>query len=457
MGNCISQPRRRSTSYYPPQVLKAATVTATRYREKDRSTYISPSTKHEDGSFHSSSSDPETKEKCVSESTHTFASAMQGHTTKVDIEGDSTPTPSSTNPGHQDDEKDSTHAFTSAQQGGQPHTSFTGRIESDAINLPPPTSPHSAAIRNEGAGSIHPHSHTNSTHEDHGNGTSNSTSHQEICSTHPLPCIKNETGSTQPSATTCASSDRHFSTGNNNASIISPSQTGNRENSAQSHNAKLVSCKPGKPVATDVTSTSVDIEWAMPELSAENVVRCTILYRCASDPDDRWREQKANGASEIVTVSGLTGKGTYYFKVQAEFEDGVRSESDISDPVTILESVTLKNVIERAWEARIKWYWIGIQLEMEATDLDVIRITNNDRPDSCFREMIMKWLKLTGGSWKKLIGALNHKSVDHHELARSLATEIGLTEAYKNAESDAIPDEPGRYNYNSKYNIASND
>ena len=385
---------------------------------------------------------PETKENCVSESTHTSTLAMQGHATKVNVEGESTPTPSSTNPGDQEYEKESTHAFTSAQ-GGHLHTSFTGRIESDTINLPPPTSPHSAAIRDKGA--VPPS--TNSTHEDDGNAISKSAPHQESCSTHPLPCIKNETGSTQPSAPIYASSEGHFSTGNN-ATSISPNKIGNTENGAQSHtmsSAKLVSCKPGKPVATDVTSTSVDIKWAMPELSTENVVRYTILYRCASDPDDRWREQKAKGASKKVIVSGLTGKGTYYFKVQLEFEDGVLSESDISEPVTMLGSVyMLKNVIERAWEARIKWYWIGIQLEMEATDLNVISKTNNDRPDDCFREMIMKWIELTGGSLRKLINALNHKSVNHHELARSLATEIGLTGAYKNAESDVISDEPGR-------------
>ena len=445
MGNCISRPCCRSTSYYPSQVRSSRKAT-TGTHKKNRSTYASHSAKMEDGFIHSySSSNPE-KEKCDSESSHTSTLAQQGTSiqasfqTKFNTEGDSAYPPSHTSSAHHDHEDDSTHISTSVQQGALTHTFFTARIEGDSTHLPPSITPHPITV-NEGTDSNHLPP-PNSIHEDDCN------IHQESGSTHPSLSIKSEMGSTQPSVPMCASSEGHSSTEKkkDNFMNISSSQTGNSESSSHPHfmtSAKLVSCKPGKPVATDITGTSVDLKWTKPEQSAKNIICYTIFYHCASDPDDQWREQKVGSAEERATVSGLTGKNVYYFKVQSEFEDGVQSESDVSEPITSLESITLKNMIERAWKARIKWYWIGLQLEVEATDLDVIRITNNDRPDTCFREMIKKWLNLTGGSWRKLIDALNHKSVDHHELAQSLATEIGLTVAYKNA--DVMPDAPGKY------------
>ena len=205
-----------------------------------------------------------------------------------------------------------------------------------------------------------------------------------------------------------------------------------------SHNesVKAIVCcsKPGKPRAINITSESIEIEWTKPEQGAKTVNSYKIFYHSASDPDNQWRELIASGAEERVTLSGLTGKSIYYFKVQSVCKDNSHSESDISEPITTLESITLKNVIDRAWEARIKWYRIGLQLEIEASDLDIIN-KSYEKPDGCFMEMIQQWLHNTGGSWIKLIDALSHKSVGYNKLAKSVAASLGLSATSENQDN----------------------
>ena len=208
----------------------------------------------------------------------------------------------------------------------------------------------------------------------------------------------------------------------------------------------IITGEPEKPLAIDITSeiTSerVKVELAKPEQGAQSVRSYTVYYRSSNDPEDHWERQEVNGTEERLTVSGLTVDNDYHFKIHSECEDGSQSVSDISEPIKTLK-LDVKNVTERAWEARLKWYWIGLQLGMKANGLDVIKENNNEKADKCFLEMITTWLNQTGGSWRKLIDALNCKSVDYCELAKSIAAKIGLTVAYE--YPDVSSDENGKY------------
>ena len=53
----------------------------------------------------------------------------------------------------------------------------------------------------------------------------------------------------------------------------------------------------------------------------------------------------------------------------------------------------LRKVQRVTWEARAKWYNIGLELEINPGTLDVIQGNNRDI-DDCFRAMLTSWLKM---------------------------------------------------------------
>ena len=83
-----------------------------------------------------------------------------------------------------------------------------------------------------------------------------------------------------------------------------------------------------------------------------------------------------------------------------------------------LTSSDIPKVLENVWEARQKWYSIGIQLKLKASDLDVIRQQgNNNGPDDFVIEMVKIWLRQEGATWEALIDALKHETVGYPILA----------------------------------------
>jgi hypothetical protein len=75
-------------------------------------------------------------------------------------------------------------------------------------------------------------------------------------------------------------------------------------------------------------------------------------------------------------------------------------------------------VQSKAWNARSKWYNIGLQLGLKADDLDCIH-----GPDS-FTEMLKQWLRQESieKTWDKLMKALRSETVHYGSLADSIAT-----------------------------------
>lgn len=80
----------------------------------------------------------------------------------------------------------------------------------------------------------------------------------------------------------------------------------------------------------------------------------------------------------------------------------------------------LCDIQDELWDARSKWYNIGLGLLLAASDLDVIDKDKGDI-DAKFRSMILKWLR--GGeqcTWEVLCKALSARSVDQTILARTI-------------------------------------
>ncbi len=187
----------------------------------------------------------------------------------------------------------------------------------------------------------------------------------------------------------------------------------------------IMPSKPGQPRAIKVSDSSIDLEWSKPEQGAQNILSYTVCYRSISesDPPDKWSEMGT--PCEKIILSNLAEQTTFvcYVKVCPKLTvsrtDGVDGESDISEPIRTLPRLSEKNIIDLAWEARVKWYHIGIQLRQKTTDLDVIGKEKHD--GTCFTRVIIEWLRKGKATWKELIDALNHKTVGFSNLADKIA------------------------------------
>ena len=87
-----------------------------------------------------------------------------------------------------------------------------------------------------------------------------------------------------------------------------------------------------------------------------------------------------------------------------------------------LTSGDLKKVLDSLWEARTKWFHIGIQLDMKISHLKVIRNDYHDEADLCFTEMLTDWLKRMNPppTWEALVDALKSQTVGYEQLADTI-------------------------------------
>ena len=82
----------------------------------------------------------------------------------------------------------------------------------------------------------------------------------------------------------------------------------------------------------------------------------------------------------------------------------------------------LGDVLEAVWEARSKWYNIGLKLGISPGTLDSIGKANNQNPDDCLTAMIKDWLRSgrPEPSWTELAKALKSPMVGYAQLAEQL-------------------------------------
>ena len=172
-----------------------------------------------------------------------------------------------------------------------------------------------------------------------------------------------------------------------------------------------------------MSDNSIDLEWSKPEQGTQNILSYTVFYHstCESDSSDEWSEICT--PYEKVTLSNLSEGTTYtcYINVcpKHTYSNKIGEKSCVSEPIRTLLSLNEKNAINLAWDARIKWYFIGIQLGQKTTDLDVISKERKD--DICFTRMITEWVRKGKATWNELINALNHKTVGFSNLADTIA------------------------------------
>ena len=78
-------------------------------------------------------------------------------------------------------------------------------------------------------------------------------------------------------------------------------------------------------------------------------------------------------------------------------------------------------VMEKLWDARTKWYYIGVQFGITVSDLDVIEMEPKSDVTEMFRKMIMTWLKKGENcTWRTVYDALKHCTVEQQRIAENL-------------------------------------
>ena len=78
----------------------------------------------------------------------------------------------------------------------------------------------------------------------------------------------------------------------------------------------------------------------------------------------------------------------------------------------------LAEVVNEVFDARAKWYDIGLNLKVPVSTLETIRAQYRDNPQDCLREMLMVWLKMDPQpTWKALVDALRRRMVGEARLA----------------------------------------
>ena len=90
-----------------------------------------------------------------------------------------------------------------------------------------------------------------------------------------------------------------------------------------------------------------------------------------------------------------------------------------------MTAADLRAVYERLYEARSKWYNIGMWLGVDAESLACINVQNCEDPDKCLGQMLNKRLESSDRlTWKDLCDCLRSRMVDRQSVAKKIEVEV---------------------------------
>ena len=79
------------------------------------------------------------------------------------------------------------------------------------------------------------------------------------------------------------------------------------------------------------------------------------------------------------------------------------------------------------WEARVKWYNLGLGLDITPDSLDAIELANSQNPNRCFRAMLTQWLREhRQPTWNALAKSLKSPSVGYSQLGEQIILESNM-------------------------------
>lgn len=86
----------------------------------------------------------------------------------------------------------------------------------------------------------------------------------------------------------------------------------------------------------------------------------------------------------------------------------------------ILMPSDLSKILSALWEARSRWYNLGLELKLPPGTLEAIKLENPHVSGDCFRAMLYEWLKKLDPppTWQSLSKALLSPTVEMGELVK---------------------------------------
>ena len=97
---------------------------------------------------------------------------------------------------------------------------------------------------------------------------------------------------------------------------------------------------PGKPHASNVTHNSLQLNWEKPSHGADSVQFYTVSYCTGNYSQDQWNTTRTPVAVESIQLVNLLPKTVYYFKVRAESATGPSPDSEFSEPIVTVSTIS---------------------------------------------------------------------------------------------------------------------
>ncbi len=236
--------------------------------------------------------------------------------------------------------------------------------------------------------------------------------------------------------------------GDSQASIhdqAEPSSTEVHSEKEDSNHTNSVGCPP-------ISSIRADPKIKDSQLSAKEELECCASEQYRSDiistlDSGQASILKSHAADQLLTSSILVNTLKVCHEPQDSVDAGAHEDhqyldtgnhtaadqeevksKDVASSIPVpnanyLTSSDIREVRHKIWEARMKWYHIGIELGINVDDLEAIRSgANHHNIADNFTEMLTTWLRQTGSTWEALSKALRSKQVGYPLLADSITS-----------------------------------
>ena len=192
--------------------------------------------------------------------------------------------------------------------------------------------------------------------------------------------------------------------------------------------------QPGKPMATCITPTTIDLQWNKPEHGAESVQSYTVWYR--SDQSDEWSLQPSTYAQQYCTLlTGLIPKTFYHVKVQAMNSGGLSPYSELSEPYETLLPPPGKPCATDITQNSVVLEWDSPTVGAASVQSYTILYCSADE----------KWhqLKTNKSQTIFLVENLNPKTTYHFKIRAETATNVSPDSTASDSVETLLPP-PGR-------------
>ena len=137
------------------------------------------------------------------------------------------------------------------------------------------------------------------------------------------------------------------------------------------------------------------------------------------DPQMSASEPNEHDATDINTASAGDDSNL------ATQEEGKSEDASKHSASNRLDESHLGEVLDETWNAKSKWYQIGLKLGLLASDLDSIQSgPSGHDPEKCFTAMLAQWLRNKEATWEALINALSSQRVGYSHLASSIRDKV---------------------------------